>query len=166
MSHFSKANGRNDLPRLIMQMQQANAPQFPLIQALYAGRIAYLPVFRRTSATTVKRWLAAITLPGIVTIGDDDHAENDGPATWPVTARLLKWAHLTVIHGAHGTPVHYQAAAMATELHKRVLLIECSSANIEAWERAARDHGCKGGAIFTPPPGVSHPSPSPSGVRH
>jgi hypothetical protein len=166
MSYFSSIDNTSDLPALIMRMQQAGAPQYPLLQALYAGRLAYLPVTRKTSATTVKRWTAAITLPGIATIGDDDHDPLDGPATWPVAARLLKWASLVIIHGTGGHPAHYAAAALTTELHKRVVLIECASKQLDAWKRAVGDHGRNGAMLFTPPPGQSHPSPLPSGVRH
>ena len=166
MSHFAKVNSRDDLPRLIAQMQQAGAPQYPLIQALYAGRLAYLPLFRTTSSTTVKRWIGMVSRPGIVTIGDDDHAAADGPKTWPVAPRLLKWANLVIVHGATGHAAHYMAAAMVTEMYRRVVLIECSSANIEPWKRAIDLHHKRGGMVLTPGPGQSHPCPSPQGAHH
>ena len=101
----------------------------------------------------------ASRLPALALLGDDDHATPDGPDTWPGARRVLAWARFILIHGGAGHPEQYEHAIALTCLHKRLVLIECASANIEAWKAAARRWGMGGeGLVMQPPPGFPHPS--------
>ena len=160
-------NSRADIPAAISAMQQAGAHhRVPLLQALYYGRIALLDLYRPGSATLVKRWMAAVRLPAIASIGDDDDVLEQGPGTWPVAPRLLRWARFVVVHGAPGAPEHYEHAVKLAWVYRRVLLIECSSANVAAWTAAA-ERWCTGaeGVTLAPPAGVAHPCRKPGDLN-
>jgi hypothetical protein len=148
---------RDDLPRIIAMMQQAGAPQFPLLQAVYAGAVAYLPIYRTTTAHTVKEWIGQTKGPAVATIGDDDHAVKDGPGTWPVASRLLRWAQFVILHGAAGEPEHYQQAVVLANTFGRVLLIECASHNLEAWHTAAGGRAIAAHSLVIAPRSGPHP---------
>ncbi len=154
-----RINSLADIPGAISAMQQAGAHhRVPLMQALYHGRIALMDLYRPASATMVKRWMAAARLPAIAMIGDDDEGAEQGPDTWPVAARLLRWARFVVIHGGAGYSKHYEHVVTLALIHRRVLMIECSSANVAAWnEAAARFCVGAGGLVLAPPAGVAHP---------
>jgi hypothetical protein len=47
--------------------------------------------------------------------------------------RLLAWSRWTMLHAAGGEAWHYALAAEATLAHRRVVLIECGSASLDAW---------------------------------
>lgn len=156
---FVRIDAWNDIPRAISLMQQAGVPRCPALQALYQGRIAHLEVQRTGSTKLFKVWAKAVRLPALALIGDDDHATSDGPTTWSVAPRLLRWAKFVLIHGGAGMPSHYEYAVTMTELFGRVLMIECSSANITAWQEAASKWAVGAqGQVLQPPPGCVHPS--------
>lgn len=161
-----KINGWDDIPRAIAVLQLAGTPgaegRVVCLQALYRGLIAHLDVNRATSSGEVKRFIAGVRLPAVVLVGDDDDAPT-GPAGFKPAQRLLAWAHHVVIHGAAGDPEHYRAAVIAAQVTGRLLLIECVSKTIPAWQAAARKWAT--GAVvqvLQPPPGQSHPTPVPA----
>lgn len=161
MSDFLvKINSRDDIPPAIARMQAAGAGhRVPLLQAVYHGRIAHAELHRGTSARYFKLWAAASYLPALALVGDDDHATPDGPDTWPIAQRVLRWARFILIHGGAGRPEHYEHAIELTGAFRRVAMIECSSANIEAWLQAAKRWAVGArGQIMQPPQGCPHPS--------
>lgn len=157
---FLKINTRDDIPPAIARMQAAGAEhRVPLLQALYHGRIAHTELHRGTSARYFKSWTAMVRLPALALLGDDDHTMPYGPATWLIAQRALRWARFILIHGGAGRPEHYEHAIELTGTFRRVAMIECSSANIEAWRRAAEQWAVSArGRIMQPPPGCPHPS--------
>lgn len=160
MNAFVRINSWTDLPHAISRMQVAGAEgRVRVLQTLLHGRIAHLKLQRAGSARQFKVWAAASRLPALALLGDDDHATPDGPNTWPDARRVLGWARFILIHGGAGRPEHYEHAITLTCLHRRLVMIECSSANIEAWKAAATRWGT--GAeelVMQPPPGCPHPS--------
>lgn len=160
MNVFVRINSWDDLPHAISRMQVVGAEgRVRVLQALLHGRIAHLELQRTGSARTFKLWAAASRLPALALLGDDDHAVPDGPDTWPGARRVLAWARFILIHGGAGQPEHYEAAIALTCLHKRLVMIECSSANVEAWKAAAVRWGTGAeGLVMQPPPGFPHPS--------
>ncbi len=84
----------------------------------------------------------------------------DGPDTWPIARRALRWARLILIHGGPGDASHYEFAVELAKRYRRLVMVECSSTNIAAWERSA-SKWCAGaeGLVMRPPPGGVHPVP-------
>lgn len=158
---FLRINTWDDVPRAISTMQASKdfKHRVPTMQALYQGRIGLYEVQRAGSAKAFKFWSAACRLPALAIVGDDDHATPDGPDTWPIARRMLRWARFVLIHGGAGEAWHYEYAVMLTEKFGRLVMIKSSSANIEAWHAAA-ERWSKGaeGQILRPPPGCPHPS--------
>ncbi len=155
-----KINTRDDIPAAIARLQAAGAwHRVPLMQAAYHGRIDHTELHRGTSAQYFKRWAAASCHPALALVGDDDHSPLDGPDTWPLAPRVLRWARFVVVHGGAGRPEHYERVLALTAVYRRVVMIECSSANIEAWQAAAEQWAVGAqGLTMQPPPGCPHPS--------
>jgi len=157
---FLKITCWDDIPPAIARLQAAGAGhRVPVLQALYRGQIAHLEMHRHSSARLFKRWAAMSRLPALALLGDDDHATPDGPDTWAVAPRVLRWARFIVVHGGAGRPEHYEHVLALTAVHRRVVMVECSSRNISAW-RAAAERWAVGaqGLTMQPPPGCLHPS--------
>lgn len=168
MNAFVRIDTWDAIPAAISRLQTAGADhRVPVLRALYRGKIAHLELGRNGSVGTFKRWAAAIQLPGLALIGDDDHSEADGPDTWPIAHRALRWARFVLIHGGPGDASHYEYAVMLAKRYRRVVMVECSSANIAAWENAA-SKCCTGaeGLVMRPPPGGVHPARVPPGEMH
>jgi hypothetical protein len=157
---FLKINCWDDIPPAIARLQAAGAGhRVPVLQALYRGQIAHLEMHRHSSARLFKQWAAMSRLPALVLLGDDDHATPDGPDTWPLAPRVLRWARFVVVHGGAGRPEHYEHVVALTAVHRRVVMIECSSASILAWQAAAERWAVGAqGLTMQPPPGFPHPS--------
>lgn len=90
----------------------------------------------------------------------DDADVSRGPASFPQARKLLRWTRSIMLHAAGGRPEHYAAAAEATVLRGRLVVVECASGGREAeWlalikavaPRTPRLH-------ITPPPGGMHPA--------
>lgn len=168
MNAFVHIDSWEAIPAAISRMQTAGADhRVPILRALYRGEIAHLELGRGGSTSAFKRWAAAIQLPGLALLGDDDHAAADGPDTWPIAHRVLRWARFILIHGGTGDASHYDYAVELARQYRRLVMIECSSANIAAWESAA-SRWCAGaeGLVMRPPPGVVHPAHMPRGDLH
>lgn len=168
MGAFVHIDSFDAIPAAIGRMQLAGADhRVPVLRALYRGEIAHLELGWNGSANTFKRWAASIELPGLALIGDDDHAAADGPDTWPIARRVLRWARFVLIHGGTGDALHYEYAVELAKRYRRLVMIECTSATIAAWENAA-SRWCAGaaGLVMRPPPGVVHPALSKAGDLH
>ncbi len=158
MTPFAKIDSWADIPDAIARMQAAGAEhRIPLLQGLYRGQIAHLEIHRGTSASMLKRWFAAAKLPSVLLIGDDDYAVPDGPDTWPLAERALRWARGVIVHGGKGEPSHYFAAVSFAQVLGHLVLVECSSANIPAWHDAAARWGAPPVLTFGPERGKVHP---------
>ncbi len=160
MSAFLRIEAWSDIPAVIAKMQVAGAGhRVPLLQALYRGQIAHLEMHRHSSARLFKQWAAMSRLPALALLGDDDHSPLDGPDTWPLAPRVLRWARFVVVHGGAGRPEHYEHVLALTAVYRRVVMIECSSNNISAWQAAAERWAVGAqGVTMQPPPGCPHPS--------
>lgn len=160
MTAAFRVEGWDDIPHAISRLQAAGIEhRIPLLQALLYGRIAYLELQRTSSAAQFKLWAATIRLPGVLLIGDDDHAAADGPDTWPIARRAIGWAQFILIHGGPGAPEHYRYALSLAAAYDRLLLIECTSAAIGAWQAASSRWADRAeGLVMMPPPGAVHPA--------
>ena len=135
-----------------------NGHRIPLLRGLRDGRIGHIEVSRKGSAKTLKSFLAAVKLPAVVLIGDDDD-EPTGPDGWHVAPRLLSWARLLVLHGTGGEAAHYQAVVDQAPKFGRALIVECTSAHLPLWIAAAARHTRPGVrvVIHRPAIGAVHP---------
>lgn len=126
---------QHDLSRLIVAAEQAGAPGFAhLLRGVAAGRIAaLLPVSPRCSSADFKRFARATSdAPAIALIGDDDYCDR-GPAGFPVAERAVRWARSILLHAAAADVAHYEGAIFAAQMKLRALIIECSTATLDAW---------------------------------
>jgi len=167
MSFTRRIDCWDDIPGAISDMQRAGAGhRVPLLQALYQGRIAHLETQRSASPKLLKLWCAKVRLPAVLLLGDDDHMFPFGPGTWPFAARAIRWARFIVIHGASDQPDHYEQAIALAEQFGRLLLVECPSTGIEAWERAAdRFNQSAHRLVLRPPSGSVHPTLAGRGLQ-
>jgi hypothetical protein len=149
-----------DIPRAIAISEGAGAiGQAHLLRALYAGRIAFLPMPADTSTTKFKQWArATVGRPAVALVGDDDGFDA-GPSAWRTTERAVKWARSVLIHAAGAEIHHYETAILAAELVHRVLIIECSTATLGAWVRLVRDASHRPTALVIRPRVGVHPAP-------
>jgi len=164
---FLKISCRDDIPGAIAKLQAAGAGhRMPLLQAVYHGEIANLEMHRHSSARLFKQWAAMSRLPALALLGDDDHSPLDGPDTWPLAPRVLRWARFVVVHGGAGRPEHYEHVLALTAVHQRVVMVECSSATISAWQAAAERWAVGArGLTMQPPSDCPHPSLDRSGIQ-
>ncbi|MDI3307831.1 MAG: hypothetical protein QJR07_12085 [Acetobacteraceae bacterium] len=89
----------------------------------------------------------------------DDGDNPTGPDGFPQARRLMRWAASIFIHATGGQPIHYAAAAQATVLMRRFLLIETDTAHEAEWcalrRAVAPRTPC---VVLTVPPGAApHP---------
>lgn len=71
-----------DIPPAIARLQAAGADRrVPLLRALYYGRITHMELHWGGSAKQFKTWAAAVRVPALTLLGDDDHATLDGSDT-------------------------------------------------------------------------------------
>lgn len=168
MSSAFRIEQWEQIPAAISRMHAAGADhRVPVLQALYRGEIAHLELERSGSVGTFKHWERAIQLPGLLLIGDDDHTAADGPDGWPIAQRVLRWARFVLIHGGPGDASHYRHTVHLTRSYARLVMIECSSANVLAWQKAATKWSVGAeGLVMCPPPGVVHPIRTPKAELH
>jgi hypothetical protein len=155
-----KVRDWSDLPRVIAISKAAGAiGQAHLLQALYTGRIAFLPMLPDTSVTRFKSWArATANRPAISLVGDDD-GMNRSPTGWPVADRAVRWARSILIHASGAEIYQYEAAVVAAELIQKVLIVECCSATLGAWVQLVRDAPNRPVTTVIAPKGGVHPVP-------
>lgn len=157
---FLYIDKQSGISRAVAALHQVGAGhRVPLLQALHRGRITLLEARRPGSSKLFKLWAAtAARTPAVALIGDDDCASPDGPDTWPIAPRMLRWARFILIHGG-GQPDRYEHAVRLAEASGRLMMVECSSANVEAWQEAAARWAVNAqGEVMRPPPESLHPS--------
>jgi hypothetical protein len=148
----------DDLAAAIVLNEQVGAiGQAYLMRALRAGRIAFQPLLPETSSSRFKAFARATSRrPAIVLIGDDDGFDR-GPSGWRLTERALRWANSVLLHGAGAALVHYEMAIVAAEAGRRVLVIECGSATLDAWVTLVRAAAHQPATVVIIPRGGAHP---------
>ncbi len=134
MSEDLSVRSRNALREIAARMAQAKAPQACLFAAADAGRIALVYVPSHDSpwpAQTVER----LTRPAVVLLaGDPGYGEASfGPVRWRCASKAKSWAASAIVHGGAGEREHYIGALAMAELMQRVLMVETTSALVDAW---------------------------------
>jgi hypothetical protein len=79
-------------------------------------------------------------LPVLAIIGADPGDEGTRPTEWLALRRLADWATFGIVHGSGGTVENYKLAVELARLHRRVLMIECTSARAQEWGMALLRH--------------------------
>lgn len=146
-----------ELAQTIVAAEQAGAAHIvPVLRMVRTGGLHFILPLR--GATVPMRRLKTLDRPALVQIGDDDDTPT-GPSGWPQAERLLRWCRFCVLHAAGAEPVHYAAAAMAALVHRRVLLIETTTAHERAWAALIRRvrPGQRGFIVRVPRGQPAHP---------
>jgi hypothetical protein len=135
-----------------------HAPHYlPLIRAVQAGRLLVAAPTRQGTVSLGR--LRRSGRPAMVVIGDDDYGTT-GPDGWACAERVLGWARQIIIHAAAGHPEDYAGIVAATQVVRRLVLIECASSAAMAWNQTAVAWGRQATLqTIIPPPGVQHPAP-------
>ncbi len=137
MSHVFRIDRLDQIPLAISQVQAGGAAhRAVLLRAIYRGLIAHTELQRETTASHVKRFIAAARAPALILVGDDDYAST-GPDGWRQTTRLMQWARLVIVHAAGADVEQYEAFVTVARQIGRVLLVETDAAHAEAWTQAA-----------------------------
>jgi hypothetical protein len=149
-----------DLVDAIVRTEQAGAVgQAHCMRALLRGRIAFFSLLPETSANQFKAFIRATSnRPAVMLIGDDDSMDC-GPSGWAQAERVLRWTRALVLHGAGAEIQHYEAAIMAAELARRLLVIECSTATLGAWATPVEAAPNRVPTLVIRPRGGVHPLP-------
>jgi len=115
-----------------------HAHPLPLLRALLADEIALAILLPGDRLPLACLDPLRCRKPLVVLLGGDGAGPRGspdcGPEGWRQSRRLLRWARWTMIHGARAEPWHYQEVADAARKHGRVLLAECGTATLPAWE--------------------------------
>jgi hypothetical protein len=149
-----------DLVDAIVRTEQAGAVgQAHCMRALLRGRIAFFSLLPETSANQVKAFIRATSnRPAVMLIGDDDGMDC-GPSGWAQAERVLRWTRALMLHGAGAEIEHYEAAIIAAELVRRMLVIECSTATLGAWVALVKAAPQLPPTLVIRPHGGVHPLP-------
>lgn len=125
---------RAELQKLVARMTQAKAPQAVLFAAAAAGRIAlvYVPT---PGSPWPSETIMGLTRPTVVLLaGDPGYGEASfGPSRWHCASNVKGWAASAIVHGGAGERDHYVGALAMAELMHRVVMIETTSALVDAW---------------------------------
>jgi hypothetical protein len=154
-----------DLAAAISINEQAGAiGQAYLMRALMAGRIAFFSLLPDSSSSSFKAFQRLTSRrPAVALVGDDDGFDR-GPDGWRLAERALRWATAVLVHGAGAEIGHYEAAIVAAELVRRTLVIECSSATLDAWTALVRAAPHRPMVLVIVPRGGVHPLPMDKGA--
>lgn len=116
----------------LIQWHQAAGFGFrlPMYRAALAGDIRLLDA--TPGARVPRRYLQPGAPPTLVVLGDDGD-EPTGPSGFPQAQRLLAWADALMLHSCGGEERHYEMVVEATRQSRRMLMIETSTNQREAW---------------------------------
>jgi hypothetical protein len=134
MSEDLSVRSRTELQKLAARMAQAGAPQAVLFAAAAAGKIAVVYVPTPDSPWPAQT-VARLTRPAVVLLaGDPGYGEtSSGPGRWRCARKAKGWAASAIVHGGAGERDHYVGALAMAELMQRVLMVETTSALVDAW---------------------------------
>jgi hypothetical protein len=139
-----------DIAAAIAHVEQAGKGYLtPALRAAGVGLInlAFIARGNSVSPRAMKHRRRSI----FIILGDDDYSSS-GPAGWPQAEQLVRWARYIVLHGAGGEPEHYSGAVAAALIHHRLLMVETSSGQLEAWRSlVGRVHPRVPGLVITTP---------------
>lgn len=150
---------RAQMAEVAVRLEQAGAGHHvPLIRAAMAGALRFAVISPGSALPLRLLDMARDSRPLAVILADDGDKPT-GPDGFPQARRLLRWAAAILIHATGGEPIHYAAAAQATVLVRRFLLIETDTARQAAWCALRRAVAPRTpGAVLTVPPGaLPHP---------
>lgn len=150
-----------NVARAIAMMETAREGfRADLLRSMSSGDVALTVL--GTGQTPPLSKLNHTQLPAIVLLTDDDDATRLGPDGWPHAARILRWARGAMLHGTGGQPGHYKLAVLGALQHRRLVLVETSSAQLGAWATMAFRTIAPGRIlVLQPPDGGVHPVPVP-----
>jgi hypothetical protein len=131
----------------------------PVVAALRSGIIAvqFLHRTERAPLGDMRR----SPLPLLAWIGDDDDTPT-GPDGWRPALAAIHWARGAMLHAAGGEAAHYANAVIGTLATGRMLLVETSTARVEAWATALAGTPT---LVIVPREGKPHPVAS-AETRH
>ncbi len=150
-----RITGGPDLDRFTALAAAAAPHWLPLARAVRGGMIGLHVPRRETAGRFINTIIGP--RPALVLVGDDDDASS-GPAGWRCAERLARWARGGIVHGSGAEDAHYQLATAAAALFSRFALVECNSANHDAWASLFLDQGVPVMGIL-PRDGLPHPMP-------
>jgi hypothetical protein len=150
----------DELPRAITVAETAGAIGLAeLLRALRDDKIALLGLQPDTSHATFQHWSRATAhCPAILLIGDDDGLDR-GPDGWPLAECALEWAARVMLHAAAARREDYRDAIIASQIHKRVILIESCDRTASAWLARIAAMVIPRPTLLIAPHGGSHPAP-------
>ncbi len=117
------------------QMRDGGEAYFtPLVEAVEAGlcRVAIIgpgPRLPRLKGTYSDR------RPHLVILQDAD-AGSTGPGSFPMAGAALRWAYRSIIRLAEPAAEQYGAALNCARRYQRVVMVETTTTNAEAWAEA------------------------------
>jgi hypothetical protein len=128
-----------------------------LLSALYRGEICHQQIVPGGSVSAAKQFLrGAGDKPSVLLIGDDDGA-NRGPPGWPGAPKAVEWGRWFLLHAAGAEPKHYQLAIAMAQIHRRVVVIECTTSTLPAWIAMTEKARNRVGGMVIYPRGGVHP---------
>lgn len=130
----------------------------PLFRAVMHDQLAISHIWPDQAAPVSR--LDRTGRPALLLISDDDDITRRGPDGWVGAVRALRWANAVIVHAAAGLAHHYDIAVEGTLAHRRMVVVETSSALAQSWVDAAlRLQPDQRILRIEPPPGQVHPVP-------
>lgn len=157
-SYHRPIASRAELADAINEATVAGAIGTPiLLSALYRGDICHQQIVPGGSISAAKQFIRGVgNRPSVLLIGDDDGA-NRGPSGWPAASKAVDWGRWFLLHAAGAEPEHYHLAITMAQIHRRVVVIECTTGTLPAWiGMTAKARNRVGGMVIYPRGGV-HP---------
>ncbi len=127
---------RAELDRFAAALATTTPHHLPLLDAVRAGRIAVVAPERQAAGNCLRE-AKRIGRPVLLLIGDDDHAST-GPSGWRCARKLREWARAAIVHGTGGRREHYEWAATAAAMQRRLVMIETDSGHLAEWASPVR----------------------------
>ena len=157
-----RVSRRTDLQDIAARLAAANVPSWPLYRAAADGEIAVIRVDDPASHLKASA-MAGVARPTVIVLsGDPGWGEPTfGPGRWRCAKVAREWAGSAIVHGAGGEPGHYATAVMMVQVSHRLVLIETTSALVNAWRAFLHPVPM---ICIVPPDGGVHPVPPE--VRH
>jgi hypothetical protein len=151
-------SNRTELAEAINGAAQAGAiGTTVLLGALWRGEICHQQIQPGGPVSEIRRFVKGCgDRPSVLLIGDDDGMDR-GPAGWPGVEKAITWGRWFLLHGAAAERHHYELAIAAAHLHRRVVVIECSSATMPAWQAIVAKAPNRVGWLGIKPRAGSHP---------
>ncbi len=141
---------------------EAGAPQLPAFMLAAQGHI-WVTLLRDRSAALPKH-VTKFGRPHLLIVSDDPgtmFGMSVGPSGWACAHRLQYFKPVAaIVHASSGNPMQYLDAAEGAYAAGRILMVECGSAQAQAWTRLV-ERLCPTLTIF--PTDGQHPAQE---VRH